>query len=127
MDYSIITGDNGIPEMSWSKPDNITTLVYTSLHIQKGKLFTMPDFGLDLSDIKKVTLNNIEKIKSRLEAALKWLLEIKKAKSLNVIVERDLSDITRINYKVEIVQADGIPVTVSYFRTVGGASDDFSI
>lgn len=127
MEYSIIEGANGNPEVSWDKPDNISTLIYTSTQIPKGKLFNMPDFGLDLSDIKKVTVNNINKIKSRIEAALKWLLETGKAKTIKVIVEKDSSDLSRINYKVEAVQADGIPVTVSYFRTVGGADDSFTI
>lgn len=127
MDYSINQGANGNPEVSWDKPDNITTAIYTSLLIKKGKLFNMPEFGLDLSDIKKVTANNINKIKSRIEKALQWLKETKKAKTINVIVEKDNSDISRINYKIEAIQADGIPVTVSYFRTVGGANDSFTI
>lgn len=127
MDFSITEGENGNPEVSWDKPDNITTAIYTSTQIPKGKLFNMPEFGLDLSDIKKVTANNINKIKSRIEKSLQWLKETRKAKSINVIVEKDSSDISRINYKVEAIQADGIPVTVSYFRTVGGADDSFTI
>lgn len=127
MDYSIITGDNGVPEMSWDKPENISTLLFNSVSVKKGTLISKPDFGLDLSDIKKVTTININKIKSRIETACKWLIEVGKAKSLNIIVERNPKDLTRINYKIEAIQADGIPVTVSYFQTVGGASDNFTI
>lgn len=127
MDFSIITGDNGIAEMSWDKPEDISGNIFTSLSIPKGKLFNLPSFGLDLSDIKKVTSNNINLIKTRIQAALSWLIDIGKAKSINIIVEKDQKDITRINYSIEAIQADGIPVTVSYFRTVGGPDADFSI
>lgn len=127
MDYSITQGSEGTPELSWSKPTDITTNIYTSLNITKGSLFNMPDFGLDLSDIRKVTANNINLIRTRLETALAWLLDVGKAKSITVIVEKDNRDIHRINYKVEALQADGIPVTVTNFRTVGGADDDFAI
>ena len=127
MDFSIVEGSNGNPEVSWEKPTNIATNIYTSLMIKKGSLFNTPSFGLDLSDIKKVTATNIKLIETRLRDALQWLIDIGKAKTINVIVERDSLDRSRINYKVEAVQADGIPVIVSYFRTVGGAADDFSI
>lgn len=127
MDFSIIEGANGNPVLSWDKPTDISTNIYTSLLVTKGKLFNMPDFGLDLSDIKKVTSYNLDLIKSRIEKALQWLLDIGKAKSIKVIVEKDSRDISRVNYKVEATQADGIPVVVSYFRSVGGADDEFSI
>ena len=127
MDFSIVEGDNGIVEMTWDKPTDISTNIYLSLNIKKGSIFNNPDFGLDLSDIKKVTDNNIDLIKERLEKALQWLIGVGKAKSVIVIVEKDLKDIYRINYKIEAIQADGIPIVISNFKRVGGPADGFSI
>jgi hypothetical protein len=127
MHFSITQGANGNPVMSWDQPEDISTNIYTTLGIKKRSWFLNPSFGLDLSDIKKVTVNNIDLIKSRIIKALQWLLDSGKAKSITVIVEKDLRDTGRINYKVEAIQANGIPVTVSYFRTVGGPDDDFTI
>lgn len=121
MDYSIIQGADGNPEFSWDKPTDITTNIYTSLIVRKGALFNMPNFGLDLSDISKVTDNSINKIHSRLHVALQWLIDVGKAKSIDITVERDTTVNNRINYKVEAVQADGIPVTVDSFQTVGAS------
>ncbi|MCK5450250.1 MAG: hypothetical protein KAI70_00640 [Candidatus Omnitrophica bacterium] len=127
MDFSVTTSENGVPVMSWDKPGNISTNVFLSLSINKGKLFSAPSFGLDFSGIKKVASTNINLIKARTEKALQWLVDIGKAKSIFVIVEGDSKDKTRVNFKVEVIQADGIPVTIDYFRTVGGPSDDFTI
>ena len=120
MEFSVITGSNGVAEMSWDAPEDISTIIWTSLNVKKGSLFNVPEFGVDLSDIKKVTSSKVDLIKTRFEAALQWILDIGKAKSITVIVERNKQDKSRIDYKVEAVQADGIPVTVESFRTVGG-------
>lgn len=127
MNFAIIQGDNGIPEMSWEKSEDISTSLYLSLGISHGTLFNNIDFGLKLDDIKKVTVNNIELIKSRIENALQWMLDIGKVKTIDIIVERDSKDINRIDIKVEAVQIDGTPINISMFRTVGGPADGFTI
>ena len=128
MDFSI-TIDNldGNPTMSWTKSGDISTNVWYTTNIEQGTFFQNPDFGVNLRDINKVTVNNIDLIKQRLEKAYNWLLTTGKAKQLIVIVEPDLMNINRVNYKIEIYQADGIPVTITDFVTVGGASDSFTI
>jgi len=120
MNFAIEFDSNGNPTMVWDKPIDISTNVWLSLNVTKGSLFNYKEFGLDLSDIKKVTENNLSLIEQRLNAALKWLIDTKKAKSVDIIVERDDIDIYRVNYKVTVEQSDGIPVTVTSFRTVGG-------
>ncbi len=127
MDFSITPDNDGIPQMSWTKETTVSTNVFYTFNVRRGTFFQNPTFGIDLSDIKKVTDNTVELIKERLINACSWLLGVGRAKSIDVIVEKDTTDITRINYKVDITQADGFPVTVTDFITVGGASDDFPI
>jgi len=127
MDFAITVDNNGNADILWTKPEDITTNIYLSLNITKGLLFNKPSFGLNLNDIKKITDKNIEKIKQRIENALQWLIDVGKAKSILVTVERDTIVDTRINYKIEAIQADGLPVIVTNFRDVGGPADGFTI
>lgn len=112
--------------MVWTRPTDISGLVWLSLELENGQFFNMPNFGLKTKDIKKITANNIEMLKQRVKDALQWLLDTGKAKSIDVVVERDSVDYNRINWKVEAVQADGLPIEASGFRTVGGPSSGFS-
>jgi len=127
MNFGIEISSTGEGVMTWAKPTNISTNLWWSLNISQGKMFNNVSFGLKLDDIKKVTDNNINLIKQRAEAALAWLLNTGKASSIEVIVERDLQDVNRINFMVTAVQADGFPVTVTSFRTIGGPSSGFTV
>lgn len=127
MDYSIKVDNNGIGQMSWDKAEDITTNVWYSTNIEQGSFFQNFDFGLLLRDINKITDSTIDLFKQRLESAVNWLLNIERADKIDIIVEKDQRDINRVNYKIEITPADGFPVTVTGFQTVGGASDDFTL
>ena len=127
MNFKIIQGGNGEPEMSWETSEDISTNIYWSLWIRKGDLYNAPRFGLDTKGMDKITTNTIGLFQKRIEKALKWLLDIGKAISIDVLVERDLTNINRVNYRVDAVQADGIPIVVSNFVSVGGPSSDFAI
>lgn len=113
--------------MSWDKNDDITGNIYFSLNIIPGTIFNNPSFGLLLSDINKVTVNNITLIKQRVTNALRWILDVGKATSIDVIIERDLSNINRVNIKVEAKQTQGTILLYSQFKDVGGPSSGFSI
>ena len=125
MNFGIEISETGEGTMTWDKPTNISTNVWWSLNISQGKMFNNISFGLKLDDIKKVTDNNVNLIKQRAEAALAWLLNTGKASSVSVIVERDLQDPNRINFMATVVQADGFPIVVNTFRTIGGPSSSF--
>lgn len=127
MNFGIDIDSTGVGTMTWDKPTNIATNIWWSLNIDQGSMFNNSSFGLKLNDIRKVTDNNVALIKQRIEAATNWLLTTGKASSIDVIVERDTQDRNRINWKVEAVQNDGIPITVTSFRTVGGPSSTFSV
>jgi hypothetical protein len=127
MDFAIIQGPNGQAEMSWDKPTNIGNLLYFSINIKKGTLFDNPNFGLDLSDIKKLTNEKIPLIQERVEKAVKWILDIGKAKEITVVVEKNTQAIGRVDIYIKAIQADGTPVEYSTFRSVGGSADGFSL
>lgn len=121
MDFSIIQGDNGRLKMSWDKPADITTNIFSSITIKKGSFFSNPDFGLDLSDIRLVTDENINEIKDRFYSALKWLIDSGKAKSVKVEAYKNNNDVTRVDFKLSIVQSkDNQTITITAFKTVGG-------
>lgn len=127
MNFGIDIDSTGVGTMTWEKPTDISTNIYWSLNIDQGRMFNNPGFGLQLDDIKKVTTNNVNLIQQRVESALQWLLNTKRAKSIDVIVERDTTDPNRINWKVTAEQADGFPVVVESFRTIGGPSSGFTV
>jgi len=127
MNFEISVSSTGVGTMTWDKPTTIATNIWWSLNVDHDTMFNNPGFGLKLNDIKKVTQSNINIIRQRVESALQWLLNTGKASSIDVIVERDTQDPSRVNWKVTAVQASGIPVTVTSFRTIGGPSSTFSV
>jgi phage gp46-like protein len=120
MNFKIIQIGNGEPEMAWETSEDISTNIYWSLWIRKGDLYNAPDFGIDMTGLDKMTTNVVKIFKIRIEKALSWLVDIGKAVSISVLVERDLTNINKINYRVDAVQSDGIPITVNNFVSVGG-------
>jgi len=127
MDFKIISERNGTAKMSWDKSDDITGNLYFSLNIVPGTLFNNPTFGLLLSDIKKVTVAKLTLIKQRVVNAVQWIIDVGKATYIDVLVERDLANINRVNIKIEALQANGTNLSYSQFRTVGGPAQGFSI
>jgi phage gp46-like protein len=127
MNFGIKVSNNGKGEMIWAKPTDISTNVWWTMNIDKGSMFNNPNFGLDISDIRKITTNALRVFKQRSEDALKWLLTVGKASSIAVTVEKDDLDLNRINWQIDITQADGIPITMSSFRTIGGPSNGFAL
>lgn len=127
MDFQIVQGNNGVADIDWVKSDGITNAVYLSIMIQKGTLFNKPNFGLDLSDIKKLTDDKIPLIQGRCEQALKWMVDIGKARSFEVSVLKNTKAIGRVDISARVIKADGTPVDVDTFRTVGGPPDGFTI
>lgn len=127
MNFGVTQRADGTAELTWEKPTDIRVLLFNSLNIRRGIMINLPNFGLDLSDIKKVTDENVTLIEERIRNAVQWIQDTGKAKSIDVIVEKDNTDFTRINYRVDAVQADGVPVFIEDFVTVGGPADGFTI
>lgn len=119
MNFAIVEGAEGTSILSWNKPSDISGAVYLSYNIKRGELFTDPDFGLDLSDIRKITDQNIEIIKQRILEATNWMLVTEKARAISVEVERDNLTFNRVNIATEIIQSDSVPIILNNFVTVG--------
>lgn len=127
MNFKIDINNDGSASMSWDQSDDISTNVWLSLNIEQGQQFNNKKFGLKTSDINKINDFNVNLLRKRIENAISWLVSVGKATSATYIVERDKYDTSRINYQIEITQADGIPITVNNFITVGGPSGGFTI
>ena len=127
MDFAIVQGNNGVAEMSWDKPTNISNLLYFSVSLPQGLMFNLPNFGLNLLDIKKLTDDKIELIQGRVEKAVQWIIDIGKARSIDVLVEKNAQAVGRVDIQIRAIQADGTPVSLDTFRSVGGPADGFTI
>jgi hypothetical protein len=127
MDFKIEINNDGTASMAWDKSSDISGNVWLSLNIEQGALFNNPKFGLKTSDIRKVTDSNVKLMRERIKIALEWLISVGRAQSLSVVVERNDSDKTRIDYQVEMVQSDGVPITVNNYISIGGPSAGFTV
>ena len=125
MNNKIESGPDGMAVMSWDLSEDISTSIWWSINTPYSTQFNNPDFGLDMSGITNTTEKKRVLFKNRIEKAVKWLLDIGKAKKITVIVEKDLKNIYKFNYKIDAIQADGIPISVIGFQTVGGPSSGF--
>jgi phage gp46-like protein len=104
--------------MLFVKNTDIRTSIYNSINIKKGSFFQNPDFGSELSTIKKLTASNLLLAKQYIDEALAWLLATGRAASIDTIVERDDKDISRLNIKITATQPDGLIVTYTQFKRV---------
>jgi phage gp46-like protein len=107
----------GLGTMSLQTSTDIKTGIYLSLNTKKGTLFQDPIFGLETID--KITGPNILVQKQNVESALNWLILAGSATSIDVLVEQDLSDISRLDVKVTATQASGYVVKYEQFIEVG--------
>jgi phage gp46-like protein len=117
MDFQInVSGDGRSGTMQFQKNSDIKTGMWLSLSTQKGTFFQDPTFGLQR--MTKVSDSDIPLYTQYIEEALDWLLQSGRAKSIDVLVERDLNDVNRINVKVQATQPDGLIVTYETFQRV---------
>jgi phage gp46-like protein len=108
----------GLPELALEAEDTIRNNIYLSLAIRKGTWWHDPGFGLDWSPRQKLTSRTPALLRERCLEALKWILDIGRAKSIEVTTERDTKNRRRINVLVEAVQADGREVTFETYTEV---------
>ena len=119
MDFQILPG---VPaQMTFVKNTDIRTCIYLSLNTVYGSFFQDKTFGL--KGINKITKSNILLLQQNVQSALKWMLLAGIATKFDVIVEQDLTDISRLDIKVTATQADGYVITYTQFYPVGGPSN----
>jgi phage gp46-like protein len=125
MDFSIIC-TNSVGQMTFDKNTTIATDIYCSLNMKPNSFFQNPSFSNKLFTIKKVTDANVLLAKQYIEQALKWLLQLKKATSITVIVEKDSKDFNRINFKITAIQPDNVTVYYQQFYNAANGTLQFT-
>ena len=121
MNYDIEIDEKGRGRLTWNKKSSNLVNVYLSVKTPKGFLTTDPEFGLDISDIKKVTENTIDTLKQRFEKALEWMISARKARSVDVEVSLLQNRSDGVKIKVTIVELSGVKMQFVDFVQVGGA------
>jgi phage gp46-like protein len=118
MDFAIDL-TNGYPGMTYEKANTILNNVYLSLSVVKGSFFAAPEFGMSRRGRMKNTAENAKLIRDDAIFALQWLLDSKRATSVQVNTERDMSqDLYRLKLLVTVTQADGRRVSFEKFVEV---------
>ena len=119
MDFSI-TMQDGLPQMSFDQSNDLFNNIYLSVTVVKGSFFHNPDFGLRSRGRLKNTAATAALIRQDYLDALQWLIDIGRAKSVEVTAERDLlQDLSRLKLLVSVTPTDGgPPVTFTIFKEV---------
>ncbi len=125
MNFGIEIQENGRGRMTWERRPNSLVNVYWSVKTPKGTFFADPDFGLDLSDVKKVTPSTVDTIIQRYEQALNWMIDARKARAISVDSSIPNGENNRIDVTVEIIEMDGTVMQFTTFVEVGGVSGGF--
>jgi hypothetical protein len=107
---------NGNLEMDIAQDDSVLPDIAMSLSIKKGAWFFRPDFGLEPVRVGGPTAP--ARLKANIEAALQWIVDAQRASAITVFVERDVTAIDRLNYRVTATQADGAVVRWESFEEV---------
>lgn len=109
MDFQIdLDRGHSTGSMTFNKNTDIRSNIYFSLFINQGDWFYDPNFGSKLKTIKKITDSNLLLAKQYVEQALKWLLNTGKATSIEVICERDDSNLNQIDMKITVYQPNSV-------------------
>ncbi len=112
-----ITLQDGLPQQTWEQDETIATDLLLSCEIARGSFFGFTDFGLPALP-KKSSPQTLALIEQRFFAAVKWLIDIGRAKSIDVIAEPDDLERDRINVAMTAEQANGQIVTFETFVEV---------
>lgn len=117
MDFKIEI-DHGLGRMTFEKDDTILNNIYLSLAVSQGSFFQNPEFGsrLHLLQRAKNTDTSSALAEDYCREALQWLLDIGKAKSIDISTERETPD--RLKVLVEATQADERKVNFETFVEV---------
>jgi hypothetical protein len=108
-----ITLSNGTPTMSYDQDATIATDLLLSAMVPQGAFFLNPDFGLQELP-KKITDQNMGLVKDSFGQSEKWLIDAGKAKSIDILVEPDLTENNRLDIQESATQAND---TVVSFKT----------
>lgn len=114
-DFAIVGDD-----LTFETSESIYNLIWTSLNVKKGSFFQNPEFGSRLSELTRE--KNVERVRllsiDYSKDALQWLIDAGKATAVEVIAEKDLRDLNRINILITVTQTDGQDIEFKTFVEV---------
>lgn len=117
-DQKLTIEDNELRMLIGEVCDNILNNIFLSFLIDQGSWWFDTGFGLKREKREKLSDRRTALTKDRIDAAFKWIIDSGRAKQINVGVERDRRDVSRLNVLIEAVQADGRVVKFESFREV---------
>lgn len=117
MGYEITLDADGNPQQSYDQDATIATDLLLSAMVPQGAFFLDPTFGLRELP-KKITADSLGLVKDYFTQSSKWLLDGKKAQSITVLVEPDLTDKSRVNVQQTAIQTNDTVVTFETFVPV---------
>ena len=119
-DCAIVIESDGLTgSMTWGECTTLANNVFLSLAVERGSFFHRPQFGLRKRGRMKNTAATAALIRHDYLDALQWLIDIGRAKYVQVVVERDRTvDLHRLKISIEVEQADGRVLTFETFREV---------
>lgn len=118
MDFAI-EFNAGQADMTWDPVEDISNNIWLSLNVKKGTLFSAPEFGSRLHLIEKNTPQAPALAEAYAKEALKWLLDIGRAKSIDVTAEQDMENHpNRLILRGVVEQANGSRVPFEQFVEV---------
>ena len=120
MDFSLLPSENAVPAtMSFAPAQGLLNNIYLSVTIEHGSWFAAPTFGRKKRGRLKNTPETSRLLQGDFEAALQWLLDSKRARSIVVTIQRDPVRWPHAQYvSIEVLAADGSPVTYNQFVEV---------
>jgi len=119
MPHSIIQQADGTFKKVPGNDPTILTNIIVSMGIALGSWWADPAFGLKRRRRMKNSATTETLLQDDCRRALQWLLDSKRAKSIDVATSRDLAaDRSRMEVSVAAVQANGQPVTFETFVAV---------
>lgn len=116
MGYKITLLD-GLPVQSYDQDGTIATDLLLSALVPRGAFFLDPSRGLRAMP-KKITDQSLGLVKDYFKESSKWLIDAGRAKSIDVLVEPDLTEGNRIAVEETAVQANDAVVTFETFVPV---------
>ncbi len=114
IDYKI---ENGAIDFT-NKGNSLQTLMYMSLHMRRGAWFLFSIFGCRWHTIKFLDNDGLARAEDYAREALKWLLDIGRLDSLDIVAQVDLSDSSRCNVKIDGIKNSAVEVSFETFFKV---------
>jgi len=115
MDYTLKPNGYNIL-MTFDKNSSVVTEIAATLATTQGTFFQRPDFGIPT--ITKLTTDRINLFQQQVLNALQYLIAIGRASTIDVLCEKDITVVGRLNIKVTATEPSGLIVTYETFQRV---------